>query len=65
LDPNRDHLIQMFPEGFWRDVSVWVGIGTLAELAALGMIAAAYLGLTRRSDAPYAFPGEARVQTQA
>lgn len=47
LDPERDHLIQMFPEDFWRDVTLWVGAGTLAELGALAAAAGAYLGISR------------------
>lgn len=58
LDPERDRLIQMFPEGFWRDVSLWIGLGTLAELAALALVAALYLGVTRHAAA-YALPKEA------
>jgi integral membrane protein (TIGR01906 family) len=53
LDPSRDRLIQMFPEAFWRDISLWVGIGTLVELASLAGLAAVFLGLTRRSTFPY------------
>jgi integral membrane protein (TIGR01906 family) len=47
LDPERDRLIQMFPEAFWRDVSLWVGIATLAELAVIAVVSAAYVGVTR------------------
>jgi integral membrane protein (TIGR01906 family) len=54
LDPARDHLIQMFPDGFWRDVTLWIGAGTLAELGALAAAAGAYLGLKRRSPVAYA-----------
>ena len=62
LDPDRDHLIQMFPEAFWRDLSLWIGIGTLAELAVLVAAAGAYLGLTRRRPAtPFALPESARA----
>jgi integral membrane protein (TIGR01906 family) len=56
LDPERDHLIQMFPDGFWRDASLWIGIGTLAELAVLAGAAALYLGLNRRSTVTYEAP---------
>jgi integral membrane protein (TIGR01906 family) len=56
LDSTRDHLIQMFPEDFWRDVSLWVGIGTLVELMALAVVAAGYLGLTRQSAVTHALP---------
>jgi integral membrane protein (TIGR01906 family) len=61
LDPTRDHLIQMFPEDFWRDVSLWVGIATLAELTTLAVLSAAYLGLTRRSAVEHVAPGGGRA----
>lgn len=48
LDPDRDHLIQMFPEDFWRDVVVWIGAGTIGELLVLAAASAGYLGLTRK-----------------
>jgi integral membrane protein (TIGR01906 family) len=48
LDPDTDHLIQMFPEAFWQDVSLWVGLATLAQLAALSLAAAVYLALHRK-----------------
>jgi integral membrane protein (TIGR01906 family) len=48
LDPDTDHLIQMFPEAFWQDVSLWVGLATLAQLAALSLAAAVYLALNRK-----------------
>lgn len=61
LDSTRDHLIQMFPEDFWRDVSLWVGVATLAELTTLALLAAAYMGLTRRSAATRALPDGAQA----
>ena len=48
LDPRTDHLIQMFPEGFWFDVTMLVGLLTLAEAALLAVGSGLYLGLTRR-----------------
>ena len=47
LNPSRDHLIQMFPEAFWQDVSIWVGLATLAEMGILSLLSAIYLGATR------------------
>lgn len=37
LDPTRDHLVQIFPQGFWFDVTLFVGIvaAAAAGLAAL------------------------------
>jgi integral membrane protein (TIGR01906 family) len=61
LDPARDHLIQMFPDGFWRDVTLWIGVGTLAELGVLAAAAGAYLGLTRRSGVSHVMPEGARA----
>ena len=41
LDPRRDHLVQMYPQGFWFDVTLAVGVlaaacGALLWLAAFG-----------------------------
>ena len=41
LDPKRDHLVQMYPQGFWFDVTLAVGLlaaacGALLWLAAFG-----------------------------
>jgi integral membrane protein (TIGR01906 family) len=63
LDPATDHLIQMFPEDFWRQVSVWLGIATLVELAVLALSAFAYLALTRRETASLTLAGGAPAQT--
>ena len=48
LNPRTDRLIQMFPQGFWFDASLLVGLLTLAEAAFLAFAAGLYLGLTRR-----------------
>lgn len=47
LNPLTDHLIQMYPEAFWQDVST--AIGLLLLVSALGLVAlsATYLFLTR------------------
>ena len=31
LDPRTDYLIQMFPEGFFFDATLWIGIATILE----------------------------------
>jgi integral membrane protein (TIGR01906 family) len=56
LNPARDHLIQMFPEAFWQRTSLWIGIATMAELAALALLSAGYLRLTRRSSEQHTLP---------
>lgn len=43
LDPRRDRLVQMFPQGFWFDVTLAVGVLTLLEGAALALLAYGYL----------------------
>lgn len=49
LDPARDHLIQMFPEAFWRDMTVVLGLMSLVEGVIIAAAAAAYL-MGSRSD---------------
>ena len=49
LNPSEHHLIQMFPEEFWQDVSIWVGLATLAQMAALALLSGVYLLATRSS----------------
>jgi integral membrane protein (TIGR01906 family) len=36
LDPSRDYLIMLFPEGFWYDVTVYCAIATAAGALVLG-----------------------------
>lgn len=47
LNPRTDRLIQMFPEGFWFDVSMLVGVMTMVEAGILALASGLYLGLTR------------------
>lgn len=51
LDPARDHLIQMFPEEFWFDVSLLVGAFILGEALLLGLASVMYLGIAHRRQA--------------
>jgi len=48
LDPNTDHLIQMFPEDFWLDATLLVAGLTAVEALALLAASAAYLRLPLR-----------------
>jgi integral membrane protein (TIGR01906 family) len=57
LNPATDHLIQMFPEGFWQESTVIVGALTLLEAAAIVVGALAYLIASRPKPAPEARPG--------
>ena len=59
LDPDTDHLIQMFPEAFWEDATFIVAALTLAEAVVLVIAATAYLALTRERSRPAADGGPA------
>lgn len=50
LNPRTDHLIQMFPEDFWFDASMFAGIMTLLESALLVVGCLLYLSATRRQE---------------
>ncbi|MFQ5880422.1 MAG: TIGR01906 family membrane protein [Dehalococcoidia bacterium] len=53
LNPRTDHLIQMFPQGFWFDATMFIGLLTLAEAAALGLPAFLFLRRYRqRAERP-------------
>jgi integral membrane protein (TIGR01906 family) len=43
LDPTRDRLIQMFPQGFWFDVTALIGIISLVEAGAIVALSGLYL----------------------
>jgi integral membrane protein (TIGR01906 family) len=43
LDPARDHLIQMFPEAFWFDITMLIGVATLLQAVLITAAASAYL----------------------
>lgn len=36
LDPSRDYLIMMFPQGFWFDATVFVAVATVTGAVVLG-----------------------------
>ena len=42
LDPKRDHLVQMYAQGFWFDVTLAVGLSTVACGALLWLAGFAY-----------------------
>jgi integral membrane protein (TIGR01906 family) len=59
LDPTADRLIQMFPEGFWFDATLLIGLMTLAEAAVLFVSSAAYLFFARTRERPSPAPAGA------
>jgi integral membrane protein (TIGR01906 family) len=51
LDPRTDRLIQMFPEGFWQDVTLFIGVLSIVEAGILIVPAYVYLRLSREAAA--------------
>ena len=47
LDPRRDYLVMMFPEGFWLDATFFVGFLTVGGAAVLGLGSGGWLALRR------------------
>lgn len=39
LDPSKDYLIMLFPEGFWQDVALFLGIAIVGEGVLFGGLA--------------------------
>ena len=52
LDPSRDYLIMLFPQGFWYDVFLFCAIATAAGAVVLGGLAGGYLLFTRSRATP-------------
>ncbi len=48
LNPDTDHLIQMFPTGFWEEATYIVGALTVAEGVLLVAAAVLYLAMSRK-----------------
>jgi integral membrane protein (TIGR01906 family) len=48
LDPRTDHLIQMFPFGFWYSAMVTLVMSSLLTVGAGGVVGAAMVRLARR-----------------
>ena len=49
LDPRRDFLVMMFPEGFWLDATFFVAFLTLGGAALLAVVSGGYLVLRKPS----------------
>lgn len=47
LDPRTDHLVQMFPEGFWRDMTILLGGMCGVEAFVIAAASSVYLMGTR------------------
>ncbi len=48
LDPTKDYLIMLFPQGFWYDATVFCTLITVGLAIILGGVAGGYLLFTRR-----------------
>ena len=56
LDPDTDHLIQMFPEAFWFDITMLIGAAVMLEAVLISAISTAYLVLSRPRERPRTVP---------
>jgi len=50
LDPTKDYLIMLFPQGFWYDATLFCAVLTVAMAAILAGVAGGYLLITRRRE---------------
>ena len=48
LDPTKDYLIMLFPQGFWFDATVFCAVVTAGLAIILGGVAGGYLVISRR-----------------
>ncbi len=47
LDPTRDYLIMLFPQGFWYDTTLFIALATTGMAVILGGVAGGYLRVSR------------------
>ena len=52
LDPTRDYLIMLFPQGFWYDATLFCALAGVVGTIVLGGVSSGYLLLTRSKDTP-------------
>ncbi len=48
LDPTKDYLIMLFPQGFWYDATLFCVLGTVVGAVVLGGVGGGYMIFTRR-----------------
>ena len=65
LNPRTDHLIQMFPEEFWRDATFMLGAMCLIEAALIASVAGIYLISSKAERRHIAGSIEVNASTQA
>ncbi len=49
LDPAKDYLIMLFPQGFWYDAAIFCALATVGLAIILGGVAGGYLAFNRAS----------------
>lgn len=64
LDPDRDRLIQMFPEPFWEDMTYLLGIMTIAEALVILAVSLGYLVVSREPRERRSVSAGREVSTQ-
>jgi integral membrane protein (TIGR01906 family) len=52
LDPDTDHLIQMYPEAFWERATIAIGGMIVLEAAAIALVSLLYLYISRPQPEP-------------
>lgn len=50
LDPDTDHLIQMYPEAFWQRITLFLGAAILVQALIISAATSAYLALSKPAD---------------
>lgn len=64
LNPRTDHLIQMFPEAFWQEITALIVLATLLEALLIGGASAVYLVMSHPREAALpALPAPTAVGT--
>lgn len=58
LDPVTDHLIQMYPEDFWFDVTMLIGVAVLVQAVIISAVAIVYLVISAPPPEPRVTPGQ-------
>ena len=65
LNPATDRLIMMFPEGFWFDVTIFLGVLTIGEAVVLSLGSAIHLTFGHRTTKQALMPGQDVPSAQA
>ncbi len=47
LDPTKDYLIMLFPQGFWYDATLFCALGTVGMAVVLGGVSGGYLRFSK------------------